>query len=80
MKVNNIIYKLKHQKSTLVIRGSYMFELTVSKDMTSMPHKKRGGSWKGSRTFMSNTTIVVKKLEISVEQGKVVTTLLIIKH
>jgi hypothetical protein len=33
MKVSNIKCKLKHQISTMVICGSYMFEFSVSKDM-----------------------------------------------
>jgi len=33
MKVSNIKCKLKHQISTMVICGSYMFEFSVSKDL-----------------------------------------------
>ena len=53
-----------------------MFEFSVSKDMKSMLHRKRGGSKEGSGTFMSN--INCQGIEISVEQGRVVTTLYII--
>jgi len=33
MKINNNKQKFKHQISTMVICGSYMFEFSVSKDM-----------------------------------------------
>jgi hypothetical protein len=39
----------------MVICGSYMLEVSVSKDMISMLHKKGGGSREGSGTFMFNT-------------------------
>jgi len=47
----------------------------TASSMKSMLHKKESGN-----TFMSNTTVVIKELKISVELGKVVTTLNIIKH
>ena len=37
----------------MVIRGSYMFEFSVGKDMKKYI-KKGGGSREGSGTFMSN--------------------------
>ena len=55
-----------------------MFEFSVSKDTKSMLHRKGGGNREGSGRFMSNTND--KELKISVEQGRVVTTLNIIKH
>ena len=33
MKVSNAEFELKHQISTMVICGSYMFECSVDKDM-----------------------------------------------
>ena len=48
VKVSNIKCKLKHQVSTMVICGSYVFEFSVSKDMKSMPHMKEGGIREGS--------------------------------
>ena len=41
-------------------------------------YNKGGGSREGSGIFMSN--IIVKKLKISVEEGRVATTLNTIKH
>ena len=38
----------------MVICGSYMFELSVSKDMKII-YNKEGGSKEGNNTFMSNT-------------------------
>ena len=46
--------------------------------MKYMFHMKGGDSRESSGTFMSNTNY--QELKISVEQGKVVTTLNIIKH
>ena len=58
MKVINIACKLKCQISTMVtLCGSYMFELSISKDV-----EKRGGynkgvdSREGSCTFMTSNT------------------------
>ena len=39
----------------MVACGSYMFEFSVSKDMKSMRHRKRGGNREGSGTWMSNS-------------------------
>jgi len=44
-----------------------------------MLHKKGGGSRKGSGTFMC-LRLIVKKSKMSVEHGRVVTTIIIIKH
>ena len=55
MKVSNMKCKLKQEISTLVICGSCMFEFSVSKDMKSMFHRKRGDNREGSDTFMSNS-------------------------
>jgi hypothetical protein len=54
----------------MVICGSYMFEFSVSKDDNS--DKRRIPAYL--------LTLVVKELKTSVEQGRVVTTLKIIKH
>ena len=54
MKVCNNYYKLNNYITTMLICGTYMFEFSVSKDMKSMLHKKRGGSMEDSGTFISN--------------------------
>jgi hypothetical protein len=59
----------------MVICVSYMFEF--SKGMNKKCNKG-GGSREDSGTFKSNTNC--QGIEISVEQGRVVTTLNIIKH
>ena len=62
----------------MVICGSYMFEFSVNKDM-----KERITMIKGelpAHPLAYFLTLLVKELEISVEQGKVVTTLHTIKH
>ena len=63
----------------MVICESYMFEVRCSKDMK----KKKNNNDK--RRFPSHLrayllTLIVKELKISVEQGRVVTTLTIIKN
>ena len=55
IKVRNIKYKLKHYISTMVIRGSYMFEFSICKEMKKYIYNKGGGSREGSGKFMSNT-------------------------
>ena len=79
MKVNDIICKLKQEISTVVIIscGSYMFEFSVSKEMKKKINndKKRIPSY----LLAYLLTLIVKK-KISAEQGRVVTTLNIIKH
>ena len=39
----------------MIICGSYMFEISVSKDMKSILYKKGVDNREGSGTFMSNT-------------------------
>ena len=56
MKVSNIECELKHERSTMVICGSYMFEFCNSKDMKERKGYNKGrGNWEGGGTFMSNT-------------------------
>jgi len=62
----------------MVIYGNYMFEFNINKDMKKEYNK-------GSGTYMSvaahiSLTLFVKELKINVEQGRVVTSLNIIKH
>ena len=78
MKISNIKYKLKHQISTMVICGSYMFEANVSKHMRKNDVIREVAV--GNVVAHLCLTLVVKKPKISVEQGRVVTTLNIIKH
>jgi hypothetical protein len=56
----------------MVICGSYMFEFTVSKDI-----KINNNDKKRIPTYL--LTLITKELKIVVEQGRVVTTLNIIK-
>ena len=58
--------------STMVICQGYMFNFSVSKDMKNENDKRR------IPTYL--LTLFVKKLKVSVEQGRVVTTLHMIKH
>ena len=62
----------------MVVCGSYMFEFSVGKDM------KKGGYNKevavGNVAAHLCLTLIVKELKISVELGRVATTLNIIKH
>ena len=51
--------------------GSYMFEFSVSKDMKKNDKRR-------IPAYLS--TLIIKKLKISVEQSKMITTLNIIKH
>ena len=69
MKVSNMKCKLEHWISTMVICGSYMFEFSVSMDMTVEKV--------ASHLCL---TLAIKELKISVEHDRVVTTLDIIKH
>ena len=62
----------------MVICGSYMFEFSVGKNTKPTFHNKGGGSREGSGIFAFNTNC--QELKISVEKGRVVTTLHIIKH
>jgi hypothetical protein len=61
----------------MVICGSYMFEFSVSKDMKRKNNDKRIIS---AYLLAYLLTLIIKKLKIIVEQGRVVTTLHIIKH
>ena len=74
MKVGKLKCKLKHQISTMVICESYRFELSVSKDM----REKKSNDKRKIPAYL--LTLIVKESRISVEQGRVVTTLNIIKH
>ena len=59
-----------------MICGGYVFEFSVSKDMKKKRYNKGGGNAEGSNTLMSN--INCNELKISVEHGRVATTLDII--
>ena len=59
----------------MVVCGCYMFEFSVSKDMKKWLIKG-GGIREGSGTFVSNANC--QGMNISVEQGRVATTLNII--
>ena len=58
--------------------GSYVFEFSVSKDMKKKDNIREVGVGKVAAHLC--LTLLVKDLKISVEQGRVVTTLNIIKH
>jgi hypothetical protein len=63
----------------MIIFGSYMFEINVSRDM------KNNNNNNDIRRILAYLpaylpTLVVKKLKISVEKGRVAKTLSIIKH
>jgi hypothetical protein len=62
----------------MVICGNYMFEFSVSKDMRKNDIVKK----LAVRNVASHSCLmlIVKELKISVEQGRVVTTLNIIKY
>ena len=62
----------------MVICESYVFEFSVSKDMKSMFHKKKGGNREGSGTLC--LALIVEDLKICFEHGRVITTLNTIKH
>jgi hypothetical protein len=59
----------------MVICGSYMFEFSVDKDMKDY---KNNNDKRRISTYL--LTLIVKGLKISVEQGRVVKALNIIKH
>jgi ribosomal protein L23 len=59
----------------MVLCGSYMFEFSVSKDMKKIMIKVEF-----QHIFNYLQTLIIKTLKIGVEQGRVVTTLNIIKH
>jgi len=62
----------------MVICGSYMFEFSVSKDMK----KKLKNDKRRILAYLLELCLIliVKELKISVEQGRVVTTLNVIKY
>ena len=62
----------------MVICGSYMFEFSVSKDMKNKNNNDKRRIPTHLLAYL--LTLIVKELKISVEQGRVVTTLNIIKH
>ena len=57
-----------------------MFEFSVSIPVKFMLHKKGGGNRLGKVAAQLRLTLIVKELKINVEEGRVVTTLNIIKH
>ena len=57
-----------------------MFECSVSIPVKFMLHKKGGGNRLGKVAAQLRLTLIVKELKINVEEGRVVTTLNIIKH
>jgi len=59
----------------MVLCGSYTFEFSVNKDMRKTMIKEEF-----QHIFKYLPTLIVKKLKIDVDQGRVVTTLNIIKH
>ena len=61
----------------MVICGGYMFEFYVSKDMKKGYNKGGGGRKVAAHLCL---TLIVKELKVSVEHGRVVTTLNRIKH
>jgi hypothetical protein len=62
----------------MVICGSCMFEFSVSKDMKKKDIIREVAIGEiGAHLFL---TLIVKKLKISVEHARVVTTLNLIKH
>jgi hypothetical protein len=62
----------------MVICGSYMFELSVSKDMKKKDVMREVAVGKVAAHLCLKLTI--KEYKFSVEHGRVVTTLNIIKH
>jgi hypothetical protein len=62
----------------MVICGSYMFEFSVGKDMKKKDIIKEVAIGKVATHLC--LTLIINKLKISVEYGRMVTTLNIIKH
>ena len=62
----------------MVICGSYMFKFSVSKDMKKEDIIRKVAIWKVAAHLC--LTLIVKELKISVEDGRVVTTLNVIKN
>ena len=78
MKVSSIECKLKHYISPMVICENYMLEFSVDMDMNKNGIRKEVAVWKVAAQFC--LTLISKELKISVEHGRAVTTLDIIKH
>ena len=62
----------------MVICANYMFEFSVSKDMKKNDIMREVAVGKVAAHLC--LTLIVKELKISVKQGRVVTTLNLIKH
>jgi hypothetical protein len=62
----------------MIIRGSYMFESSVSKDLKKKDIIRKVAV--GKVVAHLHLTLIVKESKISVEQGRVATTVNIIKH
>ena len=63
------------------ICGSYMHEISVSKDMKKKNNDKRRKEVAIGKVMVhSCLTLIIKELKIRVEQDRVVATLNIIKH
>jgi hypothetical protein len=62
----------------MVVCGSYMFEFSVNKDLEKFDIIREVAVGKVATQLC--LTLIVKELIISVEQGRVVTTLNIINH
>jgi hypothetical protein len=58
----------------MVIGGSYMFEICVSKDMEEIKINNNDKRRLPPYLLAYHLTLIVKKLKISVEQSRVVTT------
>ena len=68
VKTSNNICKSKHLISTIIIRGSYMFEYSVSKDMRNKLNEfTRREVTVGRVATHLCLTLIVKELRISVE-------------
>ena len=66
----------------MVMCGSYMHKFSVSKDMKKKTNnaKRRKEVVVGKVAAHLCLTLIIKELKINIEQGRVVTTLNIIKH
>ena len=62
----------------MIICRSYMFKFRVSKDMEKKDMTREVATWKVTSHLC--LTLIVKKLKINIEHGRVLTTLNIIKH
>jgi len=60
----------------VIIHGSYMFEFSVNKDMKKIKNKFNNDKRRILAYLLALClTLIIKELKISVEQGKVITTL-----